>query len=64
MQKAAELAVKRVMDAYGLLVRPSIEEEQAARTRVSAFLAKSEITDENQLAVEGMKFLRASHEAR
>ena len=64
MQTASELAIKRVMDAYGLLVRLFIEDERAARERVSAFLASSKLTDENQLAVAGVKFLRASRERK
>jgi hypothetical protein len=61
---STELAVKRVMDCYGMLVRLSIEEEQAARKRVSEHLSKSDITDENQLAVEGIKFLRGEKPTR
>ena len=62
MQKATELAAKRVMDAYGLLVRLSIEEEQVARQKLLAFLTASKLTDETRLAVEGIKFLRSSRE--
>ena len=62
MQKTTELAAQRVMDAYSLLVRLSMEEEQAARQKLLAFMAASRITDETRLAVEGIKFLRSSRE--
>jgi hypothetical protein len=56
------MAAKRVMDAYSLLVRPSIEEEPAARQKLLAFLTASKLTDETRLAVEGIKFLRSRRE--
>jgi len=59
-----QAAVDRVMHAYGMLVNLTLEEERAARERVTAFLAQSETDDENKLAVEGIKFLRGGKEAR
>lgn len=52
-------AIERVMQTYGMLVNLTKEQEQAAREKVSKFLAETKIDDENKLAVEGLKFLRA-----
>jgi hypothetical protein len=53
-----QAAIDRVMHTYGMLVNLTSDEEQAARKKVTAFLARSESRDENKLAVEGIKFLR------
>ena len=58
MQTVTKAAIDRVMHTYGMLVRLSIEQERAAREKVSVFLAQSTATDETQLAVAGIKFLR------
>jgi hypothetical protein len=36
----------------------TLEEEQAAREKVSNFLANAKTDDENKLAVEGLRYLR------
>jgi hypothetical protein len=53
-------AIDRVMHTYGMLVNLSAEQEQVARERVSSFLASAHTDDENKLAVEGLRYLRAS----
>ena len=50
-------AVDRVMQAYGLLVALSPEEEAAVRERLQRHLSGKQ-GDENALAVEGLRFLR------
>jgi hypothetical protein len=51
-------AIDRVMQAYGMMVNLTPDEERIARERVSAFLARANVDDENRLAVEGLKYLR------
>ena len=53
-----QAAIDRVMNTYGMLVNLTLEQERAARERVTAFLAQSMTQDESALAVEGIKFLR------
>jgi hypothetical protein len=55
-----QAAIDRVMHTYGMLVNLTLEQEQAAREKVSKFLAEAQTDDENKLAVEGLKYLRAS----
>ena len=55
-----QAAIDRVMQTYGLLVNLSAEQEQIAREKVSSFLADTKTDDENKLAVEGLRYLRAS----
>jgi hypothetical protein len=55
-----QAAIDRVMHTYGMLVNLSAEQEQVARERVSSFLASAHTDDENKLAVEGLRYLRAS----
>jgi hypothetical protein len=56
-----EAAIDRVMQAYGLMVNLTSEEERSARERVSQFLAEK-TGDEHQLAVEGLRYLRAQQQ--
>jgi hypothetical protein len=51
-------AIDRVMHAYGMMVNLTPDQERTAREKVSAFLAKAEVNDEDRLAVEGLKYLR------
>jgi hypothetical protein len=53
-----QAAIDRVMHAYGLLVNLTAQ-EQDAREKVSRFLASTKTDDENKLAVEGLRYLRA-----
>jgi hypothetical protein len=55
-----QAAIDRVMHTYGMLVNLSAEQEQVARERVSSFLASAHTDDKNKLAVEGLRYLRAS----
>lgn len=55
-----QAAIDRVMHTYGMLVNLTAEQEQDARAKVSSFLASAKTDDENQLAVEGLRYLRAS----
>ena len=55
-----QAAIDRVMKTYGMLVNLTAQQEQAAREKVSSFLASAHTDDENKLAVEGLRYLRAS----
>ena len=59
-----QAAIDRVMHTYGMLVNLTLDQEQAARKKVTDFLAQSKINDENLLAVEGIKFLRDGKPSR
>jgi hypothetical protein len=50
-----QAAIDRVMHTFGMIVNLTLDEEQAARDRLTAFLAQAQTQDENQLAVEGLK---------
>lgn len=54
-----QAAIDRVMQTYGMLVNLTAEQEQVAREKVSSFLARAHTDDENKLAVEGLRYLRA-----
>lgn len=53
-----QAAIDRVMQAYGMMVNLTLDEERNAREKVAAFLATADVEDENSLAVEGLKYLR------
>ena len=53
-----QAAIDRVMQAYGMMVNLTPDEERNAREKVAAFLATADAEDENSLAVEGLKYLR------
>ena len=55
-----QAAIDRVMSTYSMLVNLTVEQEQAARQKVSRFLASAKTDDENKLAVEGLRYLRTS----
>jgi hypothetical protein len=55
-----QAAIDRVMHTYGMLIRLTAAQEQIARAEVSNFLASAHTYDENKLAVEGLRYLRAS----
>jgi hypothetical protein len=59
-ESSMQAAIDRVMHTYGLLVNLTAEQEQVAREKVSHFLASAHTDDENKLAVEGLRYLRAS----
>jgi len=53
-------AIDRVMVTYGMIARLSPQAESDLRDAVTAYLATSQETDTNKLAVEGLKFARES----
>lgn len=55
-----QAALDRVMHTYGMLVNLTAEQEQLAREKVTHFLASADTDDENKLAIEGLRYLRAS----
>lgn len=55
-----QTAIDRVMHTYGMLFKLTLQEEQAAREKVSNFLANAKTDDENKLAVQGLRYLRES----
>jgi hypothetical protein len=55
-----QAAIDRVMHTYGMLIRLTAAQEQVARAEVSNFLTSVHTDDENKLAVEGLRYLRAS----
>jgi hypothetical protein len=55
-----QAAIDRVMHTYGMLVNLTLEQEQEVREKVATFLAGAKTSDENQLAIEGLKYLRTS----
>jgi len=44
-----------------MIVDLTLEEERAAREKVSRFLADAKTDDEHQLAVEGLRYLRTQN---
>ena len=57
-----QAAVDRVMQTYTLLVNLTPEEERVAREKVTSFLAENSVASERQLAVEGLRYLRAARD--
>ena len=54
-----QAAIDRVMRTYCLIEKLTDEEAQAAREKVSSYLAKKPDADEHALAVEGLRYLRS-----
>jgi len=54
-----QAAIDRVMYTYGMIVNLTRAEEAAAREKLARFLATAETADEHQLAIEGLRYLRA-----
>jgi SLT domain-containing protein len=54
-----ETIVERVMQIYGMIKNLTPEQEATARRDVAQFLANRQETDEQVLAVEGLRFARA-----
>lgn len=51
-------AIDRVMRTYGLIANLSPNAERELRQAVTSYLATSDETDTNKLAVEGLRFAR------
>ena len=59
-----EAAVDRIIKAYGMIVNLTADEERAAREKVASHLAEKPDSDENSLAIEGLRYLRSVRELR
>jgi hypothetical protein len=57
-----QAAVDRVMKTYGMIVNLTVDEERAARQKVTLHLAEKPETDEKALAIEGLRYLRSVRE--
>jgi len=55
-------AIDRVMRTYGMIVNLTADQERAAREKVTSHLADKPATDDNSLAVEGLRYLRSVRE--
>jgi hypothetical protein len=53
-----EAVVERVMHIYGMIKNLTPEQETSAREEVTQFLSSRQETDEQKLAVEGLRFVR------
>jgi hypothetical protein len=61
-EKTMQAAIDRVMQTYCLIEKLTDEEAQAAREKVSSYLAEKPQADEHALAVEGLRYLRSVRE--
>jgi hypothetical protein len=57
-----QAAIDRVMRTYCLIEKLTDEEAQAARQKVSSYLAGKPDADEHALAVAGLQYLRSVKE--
>jgi hypothetical protein len=57
-----QAAVDRIMKTYGMIVNLTVDEERAARQRVTSYLAAKPESDEKSLAIEGLRYLRSTRE--
>ena len=57
-----QAAIDRVMQTYCMIVTLTDAETQAAREKVSSYLAERPEATEQQLAVEGLRYLRSVRE--
>ena len=53
-----DTAIDRVMQTYGMIASLTPEQEAALRDKVTLFLTGLTETDENKLAIEGLRFVR------
>ena len=53
-----QAAIDRVVHTYSMIVNLTLEQERDVRDKVSKHLAGKTEADENQLAVEGLRYLR------
>jgi hypothetical protein len=54
--------IDRVMNTYGLMNNLTAEETTAAREKVSSYLVERPRATDEQLAVEGLRYLRSIRE--
>jgi hypothetical protein len=57
-----QTAIDRVMQTYSMIVNLTPDEQEAAREKVTSFLSGKPEASENQLAVEGLRYLRSMRE--
>jgi hypothetical protein len=57
-----EAAVDRVMKTYGMMVNLTVDEEKATQEKVASYLAVKPGSDENAVAIEGLRYLRSVRE--
>lgn len=57
-----EAAVDRMIKACGMIVNLTADEERAAREKVANYLAKKPDSEQNSLAIEGLRYLRSVRE--
>jgi hypothetical protein len=57
-----QAAIDRVMQTYTMILNLNSDEERAAREKVTSYLAEKPDSDENALAVEGLRYLRSIRE--
>jgi hypothetical protein len=53
-----EASIDRVMKTYGMMVNLTRHQEQTVRKIVSKFLEARPETDEQKLAIEGLRYIR------
>jgi hypothetical protein len=54
-----QAAIDRVMKTYGMIVNLTVDEQRAARQKVTRYLAGKPETDEKALAIKGLRYLRS-----
>ncbi len=57
-----EAALDQVMKTYGMMLNLTADEERATRGKVASYLAEKPGSDENALAIEGLRYLRIVRE--
>jgi hypothetical protein len=61
-ERIMQAAIDRVMKTYGMIVNLTVDQERAARRRLTRYLADKPETDEKALAIEGLRYLRSARE--
>jgi hypothetical protein len=54
-----QAAIDRVMQTYAMMVNLTSDQEKQARAEVTGFLSAFKSKDENQLAIQGLQYLRS-----
>jgi Mlc titration factor MtfA (ptsG expression regulator) len=57
-----QAALDRVMQTFTMIVNLTPDEQQSVRAKVTSFLAKKQEASEQELAVEGLRYLRSVRE--
>jgi hypothetical protein len=53
-----QAVIDRVMHTYGMIVNLTPARERAVREKVSSFLGEKSETDEQKLAIDGLRYVR------